>query len=624
MKNQQSDNGKTAGKLQAAPARIFHCGTAAGLFFLLLFLLLPGETPAKSYLLTDVSIRAEVLADGGLQIRENRTYRFKGRFSWADYELPMEGLGEVENFSLQENGTEFLRSKNEKPGTYNLHWRKNSLYVKWYYRAKNESRTFTLQYKVTDAVTRYQDVAEFYYKFVGTANPREISRVRVQIILPEAADADQVKAWAHGPLWGNVQFGDGKILMTVSPLPAGRMWEARVTFPAEWVPEAAKVQEISRLPEILTEERRWAEQANEQRRMAREAAVRRAKNNRTAGIISSLLAIIGLGTFLLLYWKFGRGVKVPYYQKVDSELPEEKPAIVNALYNNKQVGGNALSATLFDLANRGFVSLEQKSDPEKRWWGTPKPELTVHIKTEKWQKNAADLADFEEDLLTFMHEVLAEGADSFQLKRFKKKSGKVRKWFEKWKKQIKAHFRDDPFWDPASVKAATYSCIVSGLVIIGGVLCLIFLGPAGLIAMFAGIFLFGLSFSILRYTPEMKLKHRKWEALRRYLKKYHFVNEAGGMWMQQVSLYLIYALALGAGSKAIVKMLESVPAEKQMGYFPWYLYAHGTNPSPAAFAHSISAAVAVAGSTVSSASGAGGGASGGGGGGAGGAAGGAG
>ena len=122
----------------------------------------------------------------------------------------------------------------------------------------------------------------------------------------------------------------------------------------------------------------------------------------------------------------------------------------------------------------------------------------------------------------------------------------------------------------------------------------------------------------------MKLKRSKWEALKNYLKKYHFTKETNLDWQSQIGEYLVYGLALGIGKKAIEKMISTVPPNYHNAYFPWYIYAHGTTQSPTDFAQAITSVVTVASTTVSSASGAGGGASSGGGGGAGGASGGAG
>ena len=99
---------------------------------------------------------------------------------------------------------------------------------------------------------------------------------------------------------------------------------------------------------------------------------------------------------------------------------------------------------------------------------------------------------------------------------------------------------------------------------------------------------------------------------RNYVKKYHQRTDAGVG--EHVSQYLIYALALGVGSKSIERLFESIPEHARADYLPWYIYTQGAG-SPADFAHSIAAVVTATSSAVSASAGAGGGASSGGGGG---------
>ncbi|MFQ5584439.1 MAG: hypothetical protein ACE5GL_08405, partial [Calditrichia bacterium] len=217
-----------------------------------------------------------------------------------------------------------------------------------------------------------------------------------------------------------------------------------------------------------------------------------------------------------------------------------------------------------------------------------------------------------------------EGGNEISAGLIKKSSGKMRQWFRKWKNMVKKHFEDELTWDRESIRGTVYSAVFSLFITASGILIVLFLGTPGFIPLFTGILLFGLSFFILRYTPEAKIRRKKWKAFRRYMNTMHFTNEYKLGWQPQVSKYLVYGLALGVRSKAIEKMVELLPVEQQVVYLPWYLHSGAGQFSAAEFSQSIASIVSVAPRTMSSASGAGGGASVGGGGGAGGASGGAG
>ena len=187
---------------------------------------------ARSYALDRVVVNATVEPDGSLLIEETRTYTYDGRYSWADFRLPLDRVWTISEFSLSEGGRAFTSAVADAPGTYRLETSAEEMYVRWNYDAEDESRSFTLRYRVSDAVDVHADVAELYYQFIGEINPQPIGGVEVRLTLPQTGGFDEVRAWAHGPLHGLVTpQPSGRVTFNVAPLPAGQMWEARVTFP---------------------------------------------------------------------------------------------------------------------------------------------------------------------------------------------------------------------------------------------------------------------------------------------------------------------------------------------------------------------------------------------------------
>jgi uncharacterized membrane protein len=579
---------------------------------------------AKSYKITKIDIYAKIQTDGSMQIQETRTYQFKGSFSWADYQLPLQGIGQVQYFSLKDDFQDYTQSSDQSPRSYYIQQDDQNFYVRWFYEARNESKTFTLNYTVTDAVTCYQDVTEFYYKFIGSGNTKEIDEVTVMIQLPDEATFPEVRSWAHGPLWGDVEFNNGRIVMAVNSLPARQYWEARVTFPTDWITEEVQIVQQEKLPIILQEEDNWAQQANQRREAARQQYEFFQERKSQAFTYSIFLSMLGFLGLLFLYLKYGTAHRVNFNQDISSELPQnEPPAISSTMLFNKQVYGAALTATLFDLARRGYLKIEQEGLPEKKWWGTKPPEFSLQRSSP--ESPQTKLLDFEENLLTFIFEDLGAGNARISFKTFKKNRTKVQRWFQKWRKIILGHLKELKYYDPASVRATVYGVILS-LVVTGlGVLILLQLGEPGIIAIIAGSLFLGLAFLILRCTPEVKLRRKKLAALKNYLKKYYFMKEANRQgWLENIESYLVYGIALGLAKKDIEKIMVSVPADQQTSYFPWYYSPAGAYSSPATFATAVSTMVSIASSTVSSSTGSGGGASSGGGGGGGGASGGAG
>ena len=135
------------------------------------------EGGARSYSLDEVVVSARVDRDGSLWIDETRTYTYDGRYSWAEFRLPLDRVGRVSDFSLTEGGRAFTPGADDAPGTYQLESSDEELHVRWHYAAEDETRSFRLRYRVGDAVDLHADVAELYYQFVGVINPQAIGRV---------------------------------------------------------------------------------------------------------------------------------------------------------------------------------------------------------------------------------------------------------------------------------------------------------------------------------------------------------------------------------------------------------------------------------------------------------------
>lgn len=317
--------------------------------------------------------------------------------------------------------------------------------------------------------------------------------------------------------------------------------------------------------------------------------------------------------------KVGRPHEVDYDQRIDSTLPDEAPAVASYLYHGKQVNGAALGATLFDLARRGFVRMEPDPQP-KKWYESGAP-FTMRLDRRAWRGRSDEVRRYERSLVEFLFDDVAEGRDSLHSRQVKKAHGKMRKWFEAWKPMVLAAAGDRPCYDPPSTRAAVAAALVAGGILAAGIAVIVIVGRMGVIGVLVGVACLPLALTILRLTPEARLRKKKFEALRRYLKTYH--QRPGDGVGGQIGEYLVYGLALGVGTKPIGGLFDSLSEQDRGAYLPWYVPA-GVAASPAEFAQSMTSIVTAATAAVSSSAGAGGGASAGDGGGGGGGGGGAG
>lgn len=574
---------------------------------------------AKSWYFDSIHIKATVNTDGSMHVQEARTYHFKGNFRWADYNLPLQQNQNILDFSLSEDSNPYLPNDSEEDGTYEIGRKNDHFYAKWYYRAKNESKTFHLDYTISNVVVVYDDIAELYWKFIGEANPKYAESVTIEIKLPRKAVFNPVRAWAHGPLWGTVEFKKDNVILKVSQLPEEQFVEARVIFPNDWVPLCNNTMEGSQESRIMEEERKFSINANEKRKQAIIDEEQKIINNEKAYDIAMPLLILLVIVFITIYRKYGVGFKINYTQKMDANIPDNMhPVLLNCVYFDNSVTGSTLATIIFYLAQKGILQLELDTENPKKWYDSSEP-IIIKIDRKKWLEKKEKLSDYENDFIDFLFNTISEGKDQVTSRKMKKASSKMQKWFRSWKKIVKLHLDQNIYYDKKSIKGAIINASISFLFLITGIILIASLGSNGVLLLIPAIICLVLSITILRFTAETKLLKKKLKAFRNYLKR--FTPDTH----QQVNLkyigdYFLFAIAFGLGKKVLGNIIDVIPAEQHSSFFPWYIGSIGSSD----FSSAINSVVTAAGTSISSASGAGGGMSGGAGAGGGGASGGAG
>jgi len=598
-------------------------------FLTLLALFWTGPAPgAKYYRIQSVIIQAQLNPDGSMDIQEKRTYDFRGTFHWATYFLPKEKIGEIVDFSVGEEGKPYLRNRAGTEGTYEYDESPEYVQAKWYFDARNEERTFIISYRISDVVKLYTDAAVLYYKFIGSGWDHTSKEVKVEISPPATTSKDQIKAWAHGPLWGNIEIlNDGKIRANVQNLPANTFWEVRAIYPLGLFPQIKNIISSEIVPQIPTEEKLWADQANARREeWLRRKEIKETRKRYGSWIVTGP-SIIGMLGFFVLRNRYGIKHRVPFPDTYYSEIPSEtSPALLSCLLYQGQMSGKALVGTILDLAQRGFLKIkEESSTGKKSWWNTQKRQYLLEFNRNFYAENRKDLLNFEEGLLDFLFNDLSEGKDVINFKSLTKERSRVTSWFNRWQKEVRKIGQQKGYWEEESLKARNKVLIFS-FVLLGVTILSVFLIEEW--AFMPGVFgalLMILSFTIPRRSPEYELVAKKWMGLKKYLKKYYFRESVSHSLQENLGKFMVYGMVLGLSSKVIQNLAEMIPAEQRNQIIPWYVYSGAPSDfSPAGFAESLSSLMSTATSTMSSATGTGGGASGGGGGGGGGSGGGAG
>ncbi|MEY2461629.1 MAG: hypothetical protein QOG30_3459, partial [Acidimicrobiaceae bacterium] len=308
------------------------------------------------------------------------------------------------------------------------------------------------------------------------------------------------------------------------------------------------------------------------------------------------------------------------------DIPDDPPAVCQALLAFGSVSNDAFSATLIDLAQRGWLTITEehsetgilhRDKTDYRFTRTPKAD--------------APLTDYESKLLwrlfpnggTITQSELVEDAKSTP------KASAA--WLDDFKASIHSDFTRRGYVDSGHL----VKWLLHGLTIlvVGGVGVLAVTQEAwlGFVAIAVAVVLLPLSLLLRQRTPAGARKLAEVNGLAHFLKDFsRLPDEAHAGDLILYERYLVYAVALGVADELVAGLRVRFPqyAEPSSGFATWYIVGSAAGYSNfsrldsigtiGSFASEFSSATAAAFSPPSSSSGAGGGFSGGGGGGGGG------
>jgi len=599
-----------------------HVLTALVLAIAAVYLSAPAE--AKSFHYPSIEVRAQVRADGSMHVEEARTYEFRGNFHEAWRKIPLPPQVSIENFALSEDGTAYRQESSGAPGTVRISQSGLGYEAYWYYDIADRAATFLLEYDVIGAVEKHADYAELYWKFVEPDRGVPADRVRVVVTLPDGTPASGIRAWAHGPLWGNVEVEEGRVVFTCEPLPDGEMLEARILLPTAAIVSSPRSYNDTAESRVLAEEGRWVGEANERR-------VRAKRNLFLQWAVPLLMVVAGVGAWASLYFRYGREYKEENPIEYLREPPEEwRPNEVAFVWRWGELNAQDMTATLMDLVRRGALKLIVTTERRERLGGLLGESVEEEYAIERVREQQEYLSDSERYLVRtiLFHDVPGDmvSMDTFQEKARKDPRGAYSR-FKAWRSLAKREAKRVAVVDPVSKKmlgvGAGLGFAIFFLSIILGAMTQ---SPGFFVSGFAGFALIPASFAIMRRTREAAKQLHRWQAFRRYLRDFSQLKQypapAVILWEQ----YLVYAITLGVADKVIGQFKELYPQVADRAEagtaFPHWVNSGGQPlagmDSIGSVLSSFSSTLATATSSMSSSSGGGGGFSGGGGGGGGG------
>ena len=248
------------------------------LFIIALFVFAP-TVYAGTANTDDMKIIANVNEDGSMQVNETIVWDIDGELNGVYRDILIGNSSnkgssasdiKITNVTVDGNNYTYsaMSASNGDEGVYNVNGINNGVRVKVFVPSSDEKRIMEISYTLFDVVTKYSDVAEVYWNFIGKGWENGISNVSIQINLPR--ESNILKIYGHGPLNGNSKILDQKsVLLTADQLRSKQAVDARVVFDTDIVPYAKKEVNKVALEKIVADEIVLADEANAKRESAK-------------------------------------------------------------------------------------------------------------------------------------------------------------------------------------------------------------------------------------------------------------------------------------------------------------------------------------------------------------------
>ena len=507
-----------------------------------LFFLISIVSFAASFRIEKLDIEANLQKDGSMVVSEAVTYDID-EINGVYFDIDAKGFGELEYIQVFEDdstgGFKEVDSSNYEVSVSDELYR-----IKLYSKNHNNRRTFKFVYKLPEAITVYDDVAQFNRKMVGQEWQQGINYITAKVIIPVSASYDNsnILVFGHGPLTGEVDKEGNTVVYKLNNYYPGDFLEAHILMEPEIFSEynKSKIVHKDMKQKLLDMEAKLADEANAERDKAIRQQEMINKVFEKPGLIFGVLSSIWGALMYYIHVIFKRKNKVKNsVGKYLRELPDNSsPALVGGFMTNS-INDNEILATIVDLVRRKVLTLEN-SDKN-----------SIIILTGSTENLSAQ----EKDIVDIYINDFGDGK-SLDLKSFgffQKVPMSVARKFEKWRALIQSEMNR---------KNLTYQGLGCLGVIFFAFFPMIFTFAGLVIGMITGnkMFLLIVVMGIILFVSGAKARYPrkelaeakdKWQAFKNFLSDYSQLEEAKITSVHLWEQYFVYAVALGVSEKVV-------------------------------------------------------------------------
>jgi len=507
-----------------------------------LFFLISIVSFAASFRIEKLDIEANLQKDGSMVVSEAVTYDID-EINGVYFDIDAKGFGELQYIQVFEDDSTG-GFKEVDTSNYEVSVSDELYRIKLYSKNHNNRRTFKFVYKLPEAITVYDDVAQFNRKMVGKEWQQGINYITAKVIIPVSASYDNsnILVFGHGPLTGEVDKEGNTVVYRLNNYYPGDFLEAHILMEPEIFSEynKSKIVHKDMKQKLLDMEAKFADEANAERDKAIRQQEMINKVFEKPGLIFGVLSSIWGVLMYYIHVIFKRKNKVKNsVGKYLRELPDNSsPALVGGFMTNS-INDNEILATIVDLVRRKVLTLEN-SDKNSIIMLTGSTE---------------NLSAQEKAIVDIYINDFGDGK-SLDLKSFgffQKVPMSVARKFEKWRAMVQSEMNR---------KNLTYQGLGCLGVIFFAFFPMIFTFAGLVIGMITGnkMFLLIVVMGIILFVSGAKARYPrkelaeakdKWQAFKNFLSDYSQLEEAKITSVHLWEQYFVYAVALGVSEKVV-------------------------------------------------------------------------
>lgn len=492
------------------------------------------------YSVASLNIEAKINRDGSVNITElveYNSYNINGILYNIDYS----GYGELKDLQVfYEQNSEFYPAKNNNShsrGTYTVNNSDELVKIKLYYPMRNQNKWFLFNYTLSQGVTVYNDIAQFNRKMVGKSWDSNIDNIKVKIILPEEVATNKIKAFAHGPLTGEVDIVNGKeILYTLHNYYSGEFVETNILFPKDILTNIT--------PSLIKNEDRYVKILKLENKLANRADLNRKflelKDTIGALIFTIFLAWVAFVLFFNYIQNMRKHRVKIEHRDYFKEAPNNFSPAVGGVIAYGGILPNHLLATVIDLVRRGYLEISEGEESVLK----------------KKNLDLKDLKDYEKFVIEWYIEELGDGyqVSMEEIERIIKNSKNAinfGKKYEEWQSMVAKELENIGFKREKKNKLPIALAILTAVLgLPTGVFLSVYFNDGKFISFpFISFFLIIFSTSGRRYTLEAEKLRTEWFDYKKFLINYRNFKEAKLSPVYIWEQHFIYAIALGVAEE---------------------------------------------------------------------------